>query len=64
MNTKPFINKTFHALSTTRFAPLHMQDSGKYSINTEASANLQLYERLVEKDIIRYYKNGRGDDIQ
>ena len=63
MNKKPFINKTVHALSTTRFAPLHMQDS-KYSINTEASTNLKLYERLVERDIIRYCKNGSADDIQ
>ena len=48
MNTKLNINETIHAPIISRFAPFHMQDSGQCSINTEASASLQLYVSMKD----------------
>ena len=68
MSTESCINKPFYALLMTLFAPLHMQDSGQYSINTEARGSLQLY--VFMKDLwhelyrFGYCKNGREDDIE
>ena len=39
---KPCINKEFHVSLMHRFLTFHMQDSGQYSISTEAASSLHL----------------------
>ena len=48
MNAKPCVHKTINLLIMTRFATFHVQNSGQYSINTEASASLQLYVSMKD----------------
>ena len=47
--------KTIQALLMTCFVPYNMQDSGQYSLDTEANASLQL--QVSMKEVNKSYKD-------